>query len=162
MSFLAAVLALTACGGGASDKSGKDDDIHAAAVYAAQCMRDKGYNVPDPTFDDQDNPVFQEPDLAKGADVEAYRRARQECNRRLDEAWGAAGRPNRKEQDRANLLAFARCVREHGVDVADPDPQGGWTLDKQLINSPAWKDAAQACADRLPAGLPVPGSGDKK
>lgn len=160
MSAVVIALALTACGGGGA--SSKEDDIHAAAVYAAQCMRDKGYNAPDPTFDDQGNPVFQEPDLAKGTDIEAYRRARQECRRRLNEAWVAAGRPNRKDEDRANLLAFAQCMREHGVNVPDPDAEGGWALDKQLLNSPAWRPAAQACADKLPAGVPVPGSGEKK
>jgi hypothetical protein len=80
----------------------------------------------------------------------------------LNEAWAAAGRPNRKDEERENLLAFAQCVRDKGVNVPDPDPQGGWTLDKQLLNSPAWKEAAEACRDRLPPGSKLPGFGDKK
>jgi hypothetical protein len=165
---LLAALALAACSGGgggdsdAGNGSAGSADIHAAAVYAAECMREKGYNVPDPTFDDQDNPVFQQPDLAKGTGLRAYQQARQECNRRLNEAWVAAGRPNRKEQDREHLLAFAQCMREQGVNVPDPDAQGGWALDKQLLRSPAWEPAAQACRDKLPAGMDVPGGSGKK
>jgi hypothetical protein len=156
---LLATLTLAGCsgGGGDSPEAKGSAEIHAAAVEAAQCMRGKGYNAPDPTFDEDDNPIFQEPDLAKGADVQVYLRDRQECNRRLNEAWVAAGRPNRKEQDRQGLLAFAQCMREKGVNVPDPDAQGGWVLDKQLLNSPAWAPAAQACRDKLPAGVELPG-----
>jgi hypothetical protein len=153
---LLATLTLAGCGGGDSSEAKGSAEIHAAAVEAAQCMRGKGYNAPDPTFDEDDNPIFQEPDLAKGADVQVYLRDRQECNRRLNEAW-AAGRPNRKEQDRQGLLAFAQCMREKGVNVPDPDAQDGWVLDKQLLNSPAWAPAAQACRDKLPAGVELPG-----
>lgn len=155
---LLAALTLAACGGGDDSAEAKGSaDIHAAAVQAAQCMRAKGYNMPDPTFDEEDNPVFQQPDLAKGTDLQAYQRDRQDCNRRLNEAWVAAGRPNRKEQDRQGLLAFAQCMREKGVNVPDPDAQGGWALDKQLLRSPAWAPAAEACRDKLPAGMELPG-----
>jgi hypothetical protein len=160
--ILLAALTLAACGGGGGDSGDASGgtgsaDIHAAAVYYAQCMRSKGYNMPDPTFDEDDNPVFQEPDLAKNLDKDTFLRDRQECNRRLNEAWAAAGRPNRKEQDRQGLLAFAQCMREKGVNVPDPDAQGGWVLDKKLLNSPAWGPAAQACRDKLPAGMDLPG-----
>ncbi len=168
MLLLAATLALGACGGDKADPAGGNStnggstQIHAAALYAAQCMRSKGYNMPDPTFDQDDNPVFEQPDLGKGVDPNAYKQAHSECNQRLNQAWAAAGRPNRKEEDRQNLLAFAGCMREHGVNVPDPDAQGGWALDKVLISSPAWKSAAQACRDKLPAGVALPGTGGAK
>jgi hypothetical protein len=149
---LLTAVTLAACGGGTEVKD--STDIHGAAVYAAQCMRAKGYNLPDPTFDDDGVPQFQEPTNLRGD--AAYEAAWHECNRRLNEAWAAAGRPNRKEEDRQGLLVFARCMREKGVDVSDPDAQGNWPLDKQLLASPGWRRAAQACRDMLPAGAKLP------
>lgn len=57
-------------------------------------------------------------------------------------------------------LAFARCMRAHGVNVPDPSP-GGHGIHIQIssgdLNSPAFKAAQSACGKLLPGG--GPGSG---
>lgn len=55
-----------------------------------------------------------------------------------------------------SLVDYARCMRENGIDIPDPDgssggllagPDGGTAVDPQ---SPEYKKADEACKDRLP------------
>jgi hypothetical protein len=59
-------------------------------------------------------------------------------------------------------LAFARCMRAHGVpNFPDPSPGGGLVFDPAGINpsSPAFESAHARCQQLLPAGgLPAPGT----
>ncbi|MEU7872624.1 hypothetical protein [Dactylosporangium sp. NPDC049140] len=142
------------CGSSTPKQGGDGTDLHAAAVQVAECMRQKGYDLPDPTFDENDDPQFNEPQNLRGN--EAYEAARADCRKPFNEAWLAAGRPNTKAQSRENLLVFAGCMRDHGVDVPDPDANGGWTLDKQFVASPAWQQAAEACRQLVPDAAGVP------
>jgi hypothetical protein len=52
-----------------------------------------------------------------------------------------------------DAAAFARCMRQHGQNVPDPDPNASFTVvpptGEQL---PAWKTAVQACRHFLPGG----------
>jgi hypothetical protein len=56
--------------------------------------------------------------------------------------------------DLQSFANFAKCMREHGQNVPDPDPNSG----KIAIGPPAgtdnraWKDAEQACRHFLPGG----------
>jgi hypothetical protein len=163
MVVLAGAVLATACGsagGDGGDAATGGGDLRAAAVRVSQCMREKGYDMPDPTFDGDDTPRFEEPGHLRGD--AAYEAARAECRKPFNEAWLAAGKPNRKAEGGENMLAFARCVRERGINVPDPDPNGGWTLDKQLTQSPAWQEAAQACRHHLPDAAGVPGLTSKQ
>jgi len=46
-------------------------------------------------------------------------------------------------------VAFARCMREHGQDVPDPQPGQGWSFGSK--DRPAgWDEAMQACRHLLP------------
>jgi hypothetical protein len=129
----------------------KTDEISQAAVGFSQCMRDKGYQVPDPTFDENGLPVFDEPEKER---VEAgkYRTDRQECRAPLNEAITAAGVPNTKGTPE-QWLAFARCMRENGVDMADPTPDNRFVIDKNAYDSPSWATAADTCKDTIPPAM---------
>jgi hypothetical protein len=121
-------------------------DVRSGALEFSSCMREHGYDVPDPTFNDQGWPQFNEPDVR---DNQQYKQARALCRTHLDAAAVAAGAPNTQEtQDQ--LLAFARCVRERGVNMPDPT-DGTFQLDAQLLDSPSWQPAAKACEQHLPA-----------
>lgn len=51
------------------------------------------------------------------------------------------------------LLDYAACMREHGIEIADPKPGEGVQL--QIEGDPAQADAAmQACQSLLPGGEP--------
>ncbi|MCE7001416.1 hypothetical protein LWC34_00955 [Kibdelosporangium philippinense] len=125
---------------------GKSEEISRAAVGFSQCMRDRGHQVPDPTFNDEGLPVFQEPS------GEGYQADRQECRKPLNDALIAAGVPNQKGSPE-QWLAFARCMRENGVDMPDPTPENRFVINKAVYDSPAWEPAAQACGSLLPPGM---------
>jgi hypothetical protein len=58
-------------------------------------------------------------------------------------------------------LAYTECMREHGIDMEDPQP--GEPLRVQLRGDPEEARAAQeACQDLLPAGGPGGGANDPR
>jgi hypothetical protein len=63
---------------------------------------------------------------------------------------------------RASMLAYARCMRAHGIsDFPDPDANGDLSLDSKPgsdldPNNPAYKAANSACKSLLPARRPMP------
>ncbi|MEN3610888.1 hypothetical protein AAH979_15175 [Plantactinospora sp. ZYX-F-223] len=155
-------LALPGCGGGdgpdpgggagtgTSAASGGADpagELRAAALQFSSCMRERGYDVPDPVFDERGFPGFAEPELRGD---QRYEAARAECRVALDSAAVAAGAPT-KDEMAEQLLAFARCMRERGVDMPDPPADGGLRLDGDLLSAPNWRPAAHACREHLPA-----------
>ncbi|MCE7007695.1 hypothetical protein LWC34_33465 [Kibdelosporangium philippinense] len=50
------------------------------------------------------------------------------------------------------LQQFAKCMRDNGIDVPDPAPDGGWDEAKIDRDSPAFKKATEACKQFLPGG----------
>jgi len=46
-------------------------------------------------------------------------------------------------------VAFANCVRQHGVNIPDPNPDIPWPP-SQVEHSPGWEAAAAACGHLLP------------
>ncbi|GAB3965183.1 hypothetical protein V1634_00365 [Plantactinospora veratri] len=152
-------LALAGCGGDGTDPgagtptsaaSGGADpagELRAAGLHFSSCMRERGYDVPDPVFDERGFPGFAEPELRGDPRYEADRA---ECRVALDAAAVAAGAPTRDELAE-QLLAFARCMRERGVEMPDPPAGGGLRLDGELLSAPNWRPAAQACREHLPA-----------
>ncbi|WP_350273903.1 hypothetical protein [Kribbella sp. HUAS MG21] len=107
----------------------------------AQCMRANGVDVPDP-------------DPAKGLtgmgeidrDDPDFKPAMTKCKQYLS---GLGGDPSSPEYQ-AQLLAFAQCMRDHGADVPDPDPNGGFGGKGLDRSDPDVKAALEACHDKLP------------
>jgi hypothetical protein len=53
------------------------------------------------------------------------------------------------------MLAFARCMRQHGINIPDPKPGGGIGVDGDAgVNpgSPKFKAAWRACGQYEPQG----------
>ncbi|MFC7620195.1 hypothetical protein [Microlunatus sp. GCM10028923] len=59
-----------------------------------------------------------------------------------------------------DAYAYAACMREHGIDMADPDPKTGLPTVGDSVDpeSAAFKEAHEACGDLLPGG--IRGQGD--
>jgi hypothetical protein len=132
------VLALAACGGdeaggGAEpeqtgqqqqrDGGGQPEPANQqqeAALKFTRCMRENGVDIPDPTFSENGLPRIDGPE--GDPNDPAVRRAEEKCRRHLLEGGTP---PTEEELQQANedLLKFARCMREHGIDL--PDPEGG-------------------------------------
>jgi len=147
----------------ATEASGQtDEDPQEAALDWARCMREHGVDVPDPEVD-EDGRIQIRPGAGRrldDTDADAFREAQDACGT----PFGDAGPPALSESERAeleeNLLAFAACMRENGVDMPDPDLSGGRGgglriggagLDR---DSETFRRAQEACGDLLEDALP--------
>jgi hypothetical protein len=172
-------LALTACGGsgdsdgvaslpdstgqsttneGSSAGASQQDPQEAALAYA-RCMRAHGIDVPDP---DANGGVQLN---AHPGDEAKIKKAQDACGDILQRSAPKLS----KEQQSAlqdGLLAFAKCMRKHGIDMPDPQfGEGGIVTQKggpgsgPDPNDPKFKEAQEACepivqAARRKADLP--------
>ena len=87
----------------------------------AQCMREEGINFPDPTFDIDGNPQFENLEIEN---EEEFERAFENCEDILRNAL-----PEQFDLDpevEAALvdasLEFSQCMRDEGIDFPDPKP----------------------------------------
>jgi hypothetical protein len=149
--LLLLAVGLAACGGAAAD--GDDEvaslsdtsttapveealDSEAAAIAFTECMRENGVEMEDPTVDADGNVVPGLPtDLpdpedgdeavrVDGALGEEMRGAFEECGDLLEgTAFGFTSGDVTELQD--ELLDLAQCLRDQGLDVADPDLSAG-------------------------------------
>jgi len=143
-------------GSGSSDASGKGDP----RAYAT-CMRSHGVsNFPDPDSngrikitsgrDANGQPI--------GVDVNSprFKSAQKACQKLLPNG----GRPTAAQQakEQQAMLAYAQCMRSHGVPkFPDPKPGGALEIGKNAgvdPNSPEFKAAEQTCQKLVP-GSPI-------
>ncbi|MET7394627.1 hypothetical protein ABZS66_14160 [Dactylosporangium sp. NPDC005572] len=127
----------TAGGDAAASASPSADKAEANRRFA-KCMREHGVDMPDPGPDGNI-------EIAPGADRSKVLAASEACQEFLPNGGSLQNlSPEQLEQARA----FAKCMREHGVDMPDPDPDTGLSsfLKSDIdVNSPAFKAAAEAC-----------------
>ncbi|WP_283137549.1 hypothetical protein [Rhizohabitans arisaemae] len=125
-------LALTACGttakndgvasanGGTTAPSGsaKPTDRRAAALKFAQCMRENGIDMKDPGPDGgfTYNTSAEQQETAKKAEAK--------CRPLLKDAFADAGTQKVDPEYLDKLTKFAQCMRENGIDMKDPGPDG--------------------------------------
>jgi hypothetical protein len=162
-------LLLASCGSGstASSAGGGDQPDDEAALEFAQCMREHGVDVPDPQ--PGEGPITfgstRGPGEGKGPTTESAgplsdpqgREAFEACQDKLGDAAPDISEEERQEMQDA-ALRFAQCMREHGVDMPDPQfqdgPGGGilMRLDAGNVDtdSPVFQQAQEACQDELP------------
>ena len=146
-------------GMGQENPSSGDDsgevDVEAALLAFARCMRDEGFDIQDPTVDADGN-VHLSPPAGAGeghaSPEELQEVARGACGEHLERVTQTFQHDDETDlQD--SMLAFARCMRDQGVDYDDPDPsqpRGGiHQLDR---NDPAVRAALEACQPELFGG----------
>ncbi|MEV6967641.1 hypothetical protein AB0M47_21300 [Hamadaea sp. NPDC051192] len=158
-----AAVSLAACGksdegsGIATAGNGGATPTASATASAAdmmkftQCMRDNGVPVGDP------DPSTGRPDFGKDlAGTPQFQAALKKCQDLLPGGVMGMLDANQVEQ----LRVFAQCMRDHGVDMPDPDPNGGFSgaMGKIDRNSPTVKKAVEACQDKLTAVFPSLGA----
>jgi len=160
----AAALTITACGGGQAGPSAPAASAaprvvsHAEALHlAGQCIRQHGIpGFPDPTADATGQVTIGKAQLL-AVPKPVVSQALTACRGALDRAGihagqdhSLGGRPT-AQQMRA-FLAFARCLRTHGVTgIADPNPvTGDLSLPPGMSkDSPVVLRAQQACRSLL-------------
>jgi hypothetical protein len=161
---------IAACGSGASG-GGDQASREEAQLEFAECMREHGVEMPDPK-PGQEGMLFGttrggpsgESKTTTGINPEdpATKKALRACESKLPESAQKLS-PQQEEKFKEAALAFSQCMREHGVDM--PDPQFGgkgkvtMKIEKGDIDpsSPAFEEAQEACRKTVPGG-PVIGA----
>ena len=158
-----------AAGDGSGPAAGAGGSEEEAALAFAACMRDEGIDWPDPTFN-ADGSIDLLGGNAPGAggggagagqlfsDRDSLEDAFAVCGPIVE---GASFLPDRSEQfdeeTQDQLLEFAQCLRDNGLDVDDPDldeftqpggGRGGLFGEGFDPQDPASQDALDACPGR--------------
>jgi hypothetical protein len=151
-------LGLTACGTGkdpaAKAAASKSSDLDSMRKFA-QCMRQNGVNMPDPV-DAGGGRVAVRASRVPGANTEEKMKAAEAKCRHFQPN---GGKPVKlKPEDLAKMRAMAKCMREHGVDMPDPDPDGSVSITKGKnstmdLDSPTFKAADKACRKFAPGQI---------
>jgi hypothetical protein len=151
---LAGLLALAGCSpaGGAAQAGGTPQATASGAGDALAnwmtCMRENGVPVEDP----RESGRLSAADT--GVSAEVLEKAQEACRRYVQSAAG--DRPNAGDPGVMDkYLAYARCMRENGVDMPDPtaDASGEIVLEPETAtDSPQYVKAQTACESRLPGG----------
>jgi len=97
------------------------------ALKFAKCMREHGVDMPDPVVQDDGNGgggvaiQVGGPDAAP-VDKDTMDAANKECQHFLAESAKNFDPPSPEEQEKMKeqALEFAKCMREHGIDMPDP------------------------------------------
>ena len=190
------VVALAACTGAAANPSGVASlgsptpgadssaapeasmDPEDAAIAFAECMREQGVEMPDPKVGPNGEMTVTINGGPGSLDQEEMQAAHEACQHLMP---GPRGEPRElSPEEKDAMLAFAQCMRDHGIDMPDPVFDGGGGV--MIGPAPAaggnggpaferdsgeFQEAAEACrelhGDLLPGGGPVtnvePGEG---
>ncbi|MFJ4106864.1 hypothetical protein [Oerskovia enterophila] len=117
----------------------------------ASCMRDNGVDMPDP---DSSGAVALTTE--SGADMDEMDKAFEACKEFLPNG-GEPMKPS--PEDLESQREFAKCMRENGIDMPDPDPNGGMTQALEVPDDVDAFDAAiEACNGEGGASLSVGGA----
>lgn len=174
LSRLLAGLVLIAAAAACSDSSGElstgegEPAAGSGALAFAQCMRENGVeDFPDPQIDPGSNRVIATPSGIDFDDPQVQ--AAQEACQGLAEGLGQGAPPGgeideeRQAEINDAVLAFAQCMREHGIDFPDPQVNGGRVImgGPQAAggpqfdpNSPEFQEAQQECREVLTEAFP--------
>jgi hypothetical protein len=150
--------------GGASASPTASLDPQEAQRKFAQCMRDHGVEVPDPDSGGGPGTGGIRIQASAGAkDGNNMENAVAACQKYLPA--GSLGTPS--AADLEQLRQFTKCMRDHGVDIPDPDTNGGGLKVQKGTGSggnagvspddPAFKAAMEACKDKLPGKVGASG-----
>ena len=121
-----------------------------AALDFAKCMREHGVDIPDP--------VNGRLELrSKRGDQRKLEEAQKACRHILEDAMPPLSEEQQAEMREA-ALDFAKCMREHGVDMPDPTFQDGGELMRMPKGTkgddPKVQEAQKACQPILDRARP--------
>ncbi len=157
-------LALAACGGSSSPGANAQSSVADGALKFARCMREHGIkNFPDPQVAGGGAKFSFR---SKGPGQGGLSPQTMEAAQRACRHFMAADRPKLTPQERVQreeqVRKFAKCMREHGVNVQTSTAGGGALMRIQAgkatggpnPESPAFQAAQKACQGLLPSKGP--------
>jgi hypothetical protein len=139
---------------GATGTSGANENPEEALQAFAECMREHGVeDFPDPTIDENGGIQIGAPvgGGEGGTDRKALDAAMEACQDLLPQDLGTGdGGPSAEDQAALEdaLLAYAQCMRDHGIEFPDPEFSGGAVIQSGGNvdpSDPAFQDADEAC-----------------
>jgi hypothetical protein len=156
-----------------SSKRAKQDPEEAFRAFA-QCMREHGIDMPDPQVSDDGKGgvgfTVEAPAggvSGPGPGDEAFKAANKACQQHLKGVVSGRNGKGPSDEDREKFqkqaLAFAKCMRAHGIDMPDPTFQGDGGImqigpNRDIDpNDPKLEEATETCSKQ--AGLPAPTQG---
>jgi ABC-type glycerol-3-phosphate transport system substrate-binding protein len=133
LAAVAAALALGACGGssdddGAGGGASRQDTAFEGALKFSKCMRDHGVDFPDPQRVGSGGIKLTGRNInPNDPNTKAAQRA---CQKYMQVGGGETLDPAKRAKLQETALRYARCMREHGVDMPDPrlSGKGGLTF----------------------------------
>ncbi|NEE03545.1 hypothetical protein [Phytoactinopolyspora halotolerans] len=180
--LLSATLALGACSGDDDETAAGDDDGAAAedepgageddssgdpVLDFYQCLRDNGLDVEDPGPSGGGGAGLQGPPGVDMHDPETEAIVEDCAENHLNSTDGrvtVGGEDGQMGDNLAEpeaLIAYVDCMREHGIDMPDPDADGRLSIpDGVSRESAEFQQAAQDCAEHLDGGGILVGGGE--
>lgn len=132
-------------------------ESEAAMLAFTQCLRDQGIDVDDPTIDADGNmqlpPIKIEgvagTDPNEAPDFAAFEELMAPCEEHLEGIVTTTGSGSPAELG-DSLLAYAQCMRSHGIDMPDPDlSSGGGMIDLGTTDGEGFEAADKECRPLL-------------
>ncbi len=152
----------TATDGAATEDEGSTDPQEAMLEFT-ECMRDHGIDMADPQFDGEGRGGIALEATPENEDELAA--AQEACQPLLENARSEMELdPEQEAEMREQLLEFAECMRDHGIDMPDPQfsddggfvvqagPEGGGPRE-----DPDFAAAAEECQTEGGPGLFIEG-----
>lgn len=141
-------------------------DPEEAMLAYTECMREEGIDMPDPVFSADGGGISISRDDAEGDegdegpavdfDSEEFDAAEEKCSPLMDNAVGSVEvDPEQEAEMREQMLDYAQCMRDQGVDFPDPEfgDNGRVTMGGGLDGEPpseaeqkAMDEANEVCA----------------
>lgn len=140
---------------------GAGDPMDAMLDFAA-CMREHGIDMPDPQPVDGGGAIVVqygvgEPGSASAGDIEAFTAAEEACRVHMEAFERPPADPERDAELMESMLAYVACMREQGIEMADPIVEGGGVRIEGRAEGAAADEgserfqlAAEACRDVHP------------
>jgi hypothetical protein len=132
-----------------SDSTSRED----AMLRFTRCLRDHGIQVSESTSGNGRSTHVQVGGPGKGS-TGKMNAAMQACQKYAPSGGGNLD-PQQRQQFLDQARSFARCMRDHGQDVPDPQVKGNSVMiriGRPGMLTPAFKAAQRACQSKLPNG----------
>lgn len=156
--FPLALVAMTfaACGKSTDDPPSAAEAEEQALKFA-RCMRENGIDMPDPQTDADGRMTQRIGGPGVRIDPARMEKAMEAC-REFEPTGGRAVSPADEQEFRDRILEFTQCMRENGVNMPDPQFEGGGRVimreRRGAVNpeSPTFRKAQEACREFMPEG----------
>jgi hypothetical protein len=123
-----------------------------AALDFAQCMRENGVDMEDPG---QGGGILLNAGPGSGNSPATVERAQDACRKHMEGIEPPELSEEEQREFKERALAFARCMREHGIDMPDPTFGEGGRVQQALRGGidpedPRFREAQEDCSKYQP------------